>query len=129
MAVDPRLAALAALRREPDAQLSHPDVFGQQQTAAPQAAAAPSYLKPQAKPRPRPKVDASSANDAAIMARIAAKVTRSPVLGVPEPDMIPMAQLAQLGFDARPNEQGIPYGLQPALLNDLERRWLMRRGK
>lgn len=74
-------------------------------------------------------VAALQSNDDHIAASIASKLTRAPVMGVVPNNsgLIPMAQLAHLNLPASPNEQGIPYGLDPRNLNSLEMKWLTRR--
>lgn len=81
-------------------------------------------------PRIEPSRQAGIAesNDAHIRAAIAAKLTRAPVMGhVTDSNLVPMAQLAQVGVNADPNAEGIPYGLDPNQLNGLERGWLQKR--
>lgn len=73
-------------------------------------------------------VAAQDANDAHIRAAIAAKLTRAPVMGhVTDSNLVPMAQLAQVGIQAQPNSDGIPYGLDLNQLNGVERGWLQKR--
>lgn len=83
-----------------------------------------------------PRIEQSSAalaalrsNDDRIRAAIASKLSRAPVLGIKDDSLLGMDKLAKVGIGAQPNEQGLPYGLDPRQLNPLEMRWLMRQVK
>jgi hypothetical protein len=89
--------------------------------------AAPRRHRPAMDPGAVPAASAQEANDAHIRASIASKLARSPVLGIKDDSLLGMDKLAQLGIEAQPNEQGIPYGLDLGQLNGLEHGWLMRR--
>jgi hypothetical protein len=137
MANSPAMAALMSLQRQKarpryDVQAGQPttDVqIGAPKDMTPQyeVTAGEPQIEPQ---RPSPAALAAlQANDDHIRQSIAAKLQRSPVLGtVPEDSgLLTMAQLAHLNLPAGPNADGIPVGLNPDSLNDLERRWITRR--
>lgn len=83
--------------------------------------------EPQIEQQANPTIATTQSNDDAIRARIAAKLTRSPVLGIRDDSLLGMDQLAKVGIGSDPNDRGVAMGLDLSQLNPLEQRWLQRR--
>lgn len=64
------------------------------------------------------------AQEQALLDSIRNKVLYANAIGRPDPSLIPMGALSKIGLETGPTSRGLPYGIDPRSLTDVEREYL-----